>query len=482
METDRELLLTYVQTRLREGPILTKENIYRDKQKLKYRSVFLKLKMHIDNFLKGHVENRFIILPGLRGVGKSTLIFQIYDYLVNEIKIESDRILYLSTDQLNELLGERIIQAIDVFISDVHQKSPVTLDEEIFIFIDEAQNDKRWSQAGKIIYDQSKKIFMIFTGSSALDLEINVDAVRRTKKESVFPMNFQEYLLLKYKIFPPKGTSESIRNLILTGDISDASNKEKIINRKLSKLRTPPKKEWENYLCYGGFPLSIYLNEFDVHEKTYKMIERIIEKDVSHYRSVRKETKSTIFKIIIFLSLQKPGEISEKKLSARLEVSSSVIHDLLNILEKTHLIFHIDPYVSAGKSIKKPKKYYFLSPSLKSSINFRLGRYFPKNREFLGSLAENLVASYFLKMKETTNSPNGVFYPPEDGNVDFLLSKIGGEIIPVEVGVGKKNKKQVIQSMNKYNSKYGIIISNKTEIIKKEEDIVYLPLTTFSFM
>ena len=270
--------------------------------------------------------------------------------------------------------------------------------------------------------------------------------------------------------------------MILTGNIDEASKKEIELISMTPNLKTPLRKEWESYLCYGGFPISINLNEFDIHQRTYNMIERIIEKDVLHYQSFRKDTKSTIFKIITFLSLQKLGELSEKNLASKLAVSSSVIHNILNILEKTHLIFHVNPYGAAGKTVRKPWKYYFLSPSIKSSVNFTLGRYAPESREFLGHLAENLVASYFFKMKETTKKPTGIFYPPETASVDFLLSKINGDIIPIEVGIGKKGKKQVKKAMNSYNSNYGIIISNKTELIKKEDDVIYLPLTTFSFM
>ncbi|MCL2116553.1 MAG: AAA family ATPase [Methanobrevibacter sp.] len=482
MESDRELLLSYIMTRLREGPLLAKKNIHSRGEKFRYRNVFIKLKEHIDNFLNGYVENRFITMAGLRGVGKSTLIFQLYDYLLKQKRIDRNRILYISTDQLNEILGESIYDTIDVFISEIHKKSPITLDKEIFIFVDEAQHDEKWSTTGKILYDQSKKIFMIFTGSSALNLEISVDAIRRGKKESIFPLNFQEYLLLKHGINSPKETSTTIKEIILTGNTYEASKKEIQIIDNLSNLKTPPKKEWENYLCYGGFPMSINLNELDIHERTYSMIERLIEKDVFHYQSFRKDTKSTIFKIITFLSLQKPGELSEGKLASKLAVSSSVIHNLLNILEKTHLIFHVNPYGVAGKTIRKPWKYYFLSPSIKASINFALGRYAPENREFLGILAENLVVSYFFKMKETTNRPAGIFYPPETKSVDFLLSKIDGEIVPVEVGIGRKGKKQVKNAINSYNSSYGIIISNKTELIKKENDVIHIPLTTFSFI
>ncbi len=483
MKPSTEDLLDYILARLREGPRLAQDQIQRKGKKFKRRNAFFKLKKYADNFLEGNDENRFIIMPGLRGVGKTTLLFQIYDYLIDEKGIEQDRILYISADHLSEYLGGRIIDAIDVFIDGVHQRTPVTLDEELFIIIDEAQHDKEWSNAGKILYDQSKKIFMIFTGSSALSLELNVDAVRRSKKESIFPMNFSEYLLLKYDIYAPKGTSASIRKLIFTGDIEDASKKENELMRKMLRLTRPLEKEWENYLCCGGFPFGIHLDNYDIHEKTFNMLDRVIEKDVSLIRSFRSDTRSSIFRILMYLALQKAGETSEGKLANDIGISSALVKDILSILEKTHLIFHVKPYSGSAKtSVRKAWKYYFLSPSIKTSINFQLGKYNSKKREFLGELAENMVASYFFRIKGTMNMPHGIFYAPEKEGVDFLLSDITGEIIPIEVGVGNKDKRQIKKAINKYNSKYGIVVSNKRKKITLEDDVIHIPLTTFSFL
>lgn len=483
MKPSTEDLLDFILARLREGPRLAQDQIQKNGNEFKYRSAFFKLKKHIDNFLEGSKENRLIVMPGLRGVGKTTLIFQIFVYLTNEKGIEQDRVLYISTDQMSEYLGGRIIDAADVFIDAVHQKTPVTLDKDLFLLIDEAQYDEDWSKAGKILYDQSRRIFMIFTGSSALSIELNVDAARRSKKELIFPMSFSEYILLKHGIYAPKGTSASIRNLIFTSNIEDASKKENELIRKMLKLDRSLEKEWENYLCCGGFPFAINLDNRDIHEKTFSMIDRIIEKDVSLIRSFRSGSRSSIFRTLMFLALQKPGETSEGKLASDIGISSSLVKDILSILEKTNLIFHVKP--SSGRArtpVRKAWKYYFLSPSIKTSINFELGKYNPNKREFLGELAENMVASYFFKVKETMNIPHGIFYAPEKEGVDFLLSDITGEIIPVEVGVGKKDKRQIKKAINRYDSEYGIIISNTTKKITCEDDIIYIPFTTFSFL
>ncbi|GAA5818667.1 MAG: ATP-binding protein [Methanobrevibacter sp. CfCl-M3] len=486
MESNKELLLSFISRQITTVPVQVEEKTYINSEKLNYRENFYNLKKYIDDFLSGNIHNRFITMPGLRGVGKSTLLFQLYDYLLNEKNIAKERILYLSTDLLKSFLDEDIYNAVEVFINEIHLKTPITLDEEVFIFIDEAQSDEKWSQVGKVLHDLSNKIFMIFTGSSALDFEINVNAVRRTKKETVYPLNFQEYLLLKYGLryglSCEKGMSKALKEVISTGNIDNALKIENNTFIKYFDLKNPLKYEWENYLCFGGFPNSIYLKESDIFETTNEMIDKIIEKDVSHYRSFQNSTKNVISNIITFLALQKPGEISEGNLANRLDVSPSLVKEILRILEKTHLIFSVKPYAAAGKTVRTSWKYYFLSPTLKSALSYNLGKYKPKERDFLGILAENLVASTFFKLKNTSNIINGIFYSNDKNSADFLLNKSIGDIIPVEVGIGNKNKKQVLKSMNKHDGDYGIVISSRTERIRKEDDIIFIPLTTFSFI
>jgi hypothetical protein len=55
-------------------------------------------------------------------------------------------------------------------------------------------------------------------------------------------------------------------------------------------------------------------------------------------------------------------------------------------------------------------------------------------------------------------------------------------IIPVEVGVGRKDKSQIAKAINRYKSEHGIVISNRTSKIKKEGTIIFIPLVTFSFI
>ncbi len=111
-----------------------------------------------------------------------------------------------------------------------------------------------------------------------------------------------------------------------------------------------------------------------------------------------------------------------------------------------------------------------------------MGNYHLDNREIMGGLAENLVASTFFKWKETNNIPLNINYLPGKGEADFLLSWNIENIVPVEVGLNKKQTGQLKKSMRKYDSNYGVLISNGFNKIDMNNDIITIPLVTFSFM
>ena len=61
------------------------DDLLRNIRGFNYRDEYWKIKKHLDIFINGkNTENRFIVMPGLRGVGKTTILFQLYDYLLNE--------------------------------------------------------------------------------------------------------------------------------------------------------------------------------------------------------------------------------------------------------------------------------------------------------------------------------------------------------------------------------------------------------------
>lgn len=479
---DREQIARYLQRELRQMPEIAERMTQSDGVSFNYRSLYFRLRKRIDDFLRGK-EERLIIMPGLRGVGKTTILFQLYNYLTKQRKVNQEKVLILSADELKKYFGIGILEAVRVFAEDIIKSDFSSLKEKLFIMIDEAHFDREWDLGVKIIYDRSKNVFVLVTGSSALSMEMSADVARRSVREPLFPLNFSEYNILKYKFFPEKNTAHTIRNLIFNqseADIKLSSEIWRRINIRAIRKNIDLNRQFELFLIKGGFPFCLTKEDKIAYEGINSMLDRVVEKDILTLKSFTSETRNLITRIIYFLAMQKPGSVSDSKLSQRLGASSKLIRDILDILEKTHLLLSVKPYSGAGKMVRKPWKYYFLSPSINAAIRYKLGTLDILNRDMLGMLAECFVASSFLKIKETVRHI-GIFYDAEERGVDFLIQKAPDEVIPVEVSIGKKGERQIRKAVNKYKAEYGVIISDINDI-KKEDSIIYIPITFFSFV
>ncbi|AWX31792.1 ATP-binding protein [Methanosphaera sp. BMS] len=474
------LLIEYIDGQLINFPNQLNEKLYMNNTRFKERNEFNQLKSYIDEFLNDDYFHRFIVLPGLRGVGKSTLLFQVYDYLFKN-NVSVNQILYFSCEELNYIGNYSIKDVVDAFLKYYHEREIMTLDKNIFLLIDEAQYDKNWALAGKIIFDKTQKIFMIFTGSNALNLELNADAARRMIKYDIPPLNYSQYLKLKYNL-NINMPGNILDKLLFDADIKDAVRYENELKNKLINIPEYNTNQWGLYIKYGGFPSLFHINN-TYEQQVYLMdvISKIVHNDMANIRNFTTENQVNIQRVLTQLALQRSNDLSQQKLSKRLQTSLSNIKNILDTLEKTHLIFHVEAFGTASKRSKKSWKYYFASSSLKHALTLTFGNNTTRNEEYEGVLLENLIAT--LLYNNFSNTPlqhKYLFYDSNKKNVDFLIQKDFQSPIPIEVGRGKKDRKQVSAAIKNYGSPHGIIISNNTNKIIKEDNIIYIPYKTFS--
>lgn len=483
MEEKRKIISDFIDEEINTTITTLSNELKKNGQKLNTRSEFTIIKEYLNNFLNNNTPNRFIVLPGLRGVGKTTILYQIYDYLLNEKNISFNQIFYLSCERFTNLLECNIREIVDIFLKNYHDAKLRTLNKKIFLLIDESQYDKNWAVSGKIIYDSTYNIFIIFTGSSALNLEYNADAARRLMKINITPLNYSEHVKLKYNC-PTFNISNSIRELIFEGKTDNAIVYEQKLNNSLIRLKNYNIGDWEEYIKYGGFPTLFENKEHkELSKNLIDMTKKVINTDMIHIKSFSSQNQAIANRILRFLALQNAGDISQNKLAKYLDTQSSNIRNILNILEKTHLIFHCEPYGTSSKRINKSWKYYFATTSIRHALISEIGNSIKKTEQYEGLLLENLVASSLFNVYCQEDIYFNLYYDANKrNNVDFLIRKGFENPIPLEVGRGKKDKRQVTNAINNYNSEYGIIISNKTKKIEKEDNIIFIPPRTFSYL
>jgi predicted AAA+ superfamily ATPase len=122
-------------------------------KKFNYRIEYFNIKKHLDNFIKETPKERFLVLPGLRGLGKTTILYQHYNYLVNEKNIPSKNVLYISMDEIMNHFDTDLLLIVENYLKDKFKTDIAHLNEKIYILIDECHLDKKWAISGKIIFD-----------------------------------------------------------------------------------------------------------------------------------------------------------------------------------------------------------------------------------------------------------------------------------------------------------------------------------------
>ena len=424
-------------------------------------------------------------MPGLRGVGKTTILFQVYDYLINQKNINPEQILYFSCEELNKIDDCDIFETIKYYLNKFHNASLQTLNEKIFLLIDESHFDKDWSISGKLINDKSKNIFMIFTGSSAINLEYHAEAARRMIRYPITPLNYSQHLKLKYDY--QTDISNDLVDLLFNGNVDNAILKEDDLNHDLLNLKNYNSMDWDNYFKFGGFPSVMHdTNYKNTFKKLYYSIESVITKDLPTMTNLTSNTETKALRLVKFLAEKYPGDISQNALANKIKTSLGTVNTIMDLLEKTHLIFHTEPYAGPNSRAKKSWQYYFATPSIMHAINLKFGFSSINLSEYEGILLENLVASNLTNLKNSERYFEfSIYYDSyhiKKQRVDFIVKKEFGDAIPIEVGHGDKDTGQIKDAMKRYNSPHGLIISNTTKNIVKDDDIIFLPIKTFSLM
>jgi len=471
-------LQEYIQTQIVQSPKRLKglTNDMQGKPLFK-RSIFLVLKKYVTDFLKKGTEPRIVVMPGLRGTGKTTLLAQLFLSLPNEDITK----LYLSV--------EEAIKRFDVSLWDIIENYEVLIgkhieeiDTPLILFLDEIHYDEKWALFLKSMYDKSKKVMIFCTGSSALLLreQINADVARRVFFVDVHPVSFSEYMLFKYNKFPIKGIGQIIKDAILYS--TDAKD----VYEKLKKEENNVKNYWldvdafemQRYIKLGTFPFTLRSeNEVLAVSFVSQIINKVIYTDIPQFYKFETETLNRIDKILYLIS--ETLGVSVTKLSETLEMKPDTLRLILKSLESSGLILRIAPYGAHFRQVKKASKYLFATPSLRFSyLSSResIGLF----ENYQGSLFEDIVGMYLDRIIP----PFGGFsltYDVSEGGADFIVT-LGNQKVVIEVGAGKKGYKQIMTTALKVNSKYNIIISKNELEYSQEFNALKIPLNYFLLM
>lgn len=196
------------------------------------------------------------------------------------------------------------------------------------------------------------------------------------------------------------------------------------------------KKDYRINLLKGFYP-KIYDENLDHRKWLESYVKTYIEKDL---RDITKISDINLFFKFLQLCAGRIGQlINYNSLSNEVGVSSKTIKQWIGILERSYLIFLLQPYhKNFNKRIIKCPKLYFYDTGLAS---FLVDIFDYKQLDFhfmKGSLFENFIISDIMKSKYNLGySPKLYFWRDSNGNEIDCLEEQNGKIKAIEIKSSK---------------------------------------------
>ena len=351
-------------------------------------------------FLKKHaLRNRFSIITGQRGVGKTTVMIQyIYSFIQNDIL--SKTALYVPVDHFL-VVGYSLYEIAEEFVNYGGQ----------LLCLDEIHKYPDWSKELKSIYDSFPNIKLIVSGSSAL--EIHKGSHDLSRRAVVYRMNglsLREFIELKYHIELSVFEIKSI--------LTDHEKFSHEIVKKLESAHLKILPVFKEYLRHGYFPYFLEHPDEATYLKTLEQgLHTTIESDLlSIYPTLGGVSIKKLKMLLSAIARSAPFIPDMKRLKQIVEVGDErTLKTYLNYLEVGKAITCLSKKNKSIKRLEKPGKIYLNNPNQALAIC-------DKEKVNTGSIREIFFTCMLQKEHNIAIPPKGDFIV--DGK---HLFEIGGK-------------------------------------------------------
>lgn len=313
--------------------------------------------------------SEILIISGIRRCGKSVLMQQIRDSLVEKdffFNFDDERLATFKLDDFQKLQ--------ECFVE--------LFGEQHTYYFDEIQNIEGWERFVRRLYNAGNKI--VITGSNArmLSRELGTHLTGRYIQVEIYPFSFQEYLAMNE-------IPVNAKTLYTTTG------------------RATMVKSFVKYMECGGFPK--FLQDGSVSYLT-SLYESIIYRDILTRNGLTNEKEMQ--ELMFYLASNATKRVTYSSLGKVVGIQHpDTIKNYLEYIQQTYLIsqlFRYDP--SVKKQMMSPKKIYFVDNAIIKRIGFNA-------TENNGVFLENLV---FIELKRRGWD---VYYYADKKECDFIVRK-----------------------------------------------------------
>jgi|694.fasta_scaffold36567_3 predicted AAA+ superfamily ATPase len=287
-------------------------------------------------------ENRLIAVQGHRGSGKTTALLQYLQQQPDQsacIYISLDHF-YFQKQSLYETVRGLFQEGYTLFV------------------LDEVHKYLNWSIEIKSLYDSYKKIRIIFTGSSALQIyKSNADLSRRAVDYHLPVLSLREFIQLE--------TGLKLQAISLETLLKDHVE----LSFSFSKKIGSPLKYFKQYMEYGCYPF--YLESKTAYRsKLMRTTNLVLETDVAAVTNMPYHSIYKMKKLLAFIAQSVPFKPNITKLAESIEAKRETTMLYLEQLQRAGIIRMLSVSGKTMGPLTKPDKIYLDNPNLASALAF----------------------------------------------------------------------------------------------------------------
>jgi predicted AAA+ superfamily ATPase len=466
--------------------------------------------------------HRAVLLSGARQVGKTTLLHQIIEKLLEQ-NVPVSNILYVTFDHpIIKLAG------VEAVLEAWRELEPKGNGLE-YLFLDEAQFISDWQVWVKHQVDFEKNHKIILTGSAMPLLDSDQESgVGRWHTIRLATLSFYEFLKLNRlaslehslcknimtSLYQNENTPDAtidfkkFYNLLKNSTPSELSKLFQIFSDRIhlnnNKMENSPIKlrtttlptlpkikslfdlfEWSpnqfqeaiesiraytgyfhDYLIRSGFPQITQIDSVYEAQRLLRedIIDKVLKRDMTALFGVRRVLD--LEQIFLYLCMHDGGLLDMQDLTSNLAVKRPTVQRYLELLEAVHLIYRLHPY-GYGKEVLRGKYKIYLADAAIASAVLLKGKSLLDDAAGLGAAVEAVVFKHIFTRYYEKNIRFSYWNNKEQNEVDLIAETDKG-LIPFEVKyranhINEKELKGLIFLCKEKSIKRGYVITKSPE-------------------
>lgn len=413
-------------------------------------------------------------IVGLRRVGKSTILKQLIGKLLDQ-KVKPANIFYYLFDYSTQIQkSEFLDEVLSIYFKEVINQPSLSLDERVYILLDEIQYIEDWQSVLKRYYDLSgKKIKFIVTGSQSILLK---GKYRESLAGRVFdyylpPLSFREFIRINSNNVKMVESFDLTKLPEVFGELSSYNAYHGAEISKLSR----------EYITTGQFPETRQLPTVEARHEY--IIESVIGKVIEDCIRIFNIEKTDEFKLITKHLLNNISSIFEQtNIGREIALSRLTLDKYLEYLKESYIFEILYKYhkslIKRGRILKK---IYTPCVNFTCALNHYKESHIDEVPQAFGKIIENVVYNVLVQKYKSNDMNEALsFWRQGEKEIDFLVNQ-GNKQLPIEVKFSNNiNFKDLIPTtdyMRKKKIDFGVVVT-RSELSKKEingQILYYIP-------